>query len=68
VNNKYTFKPCCEPFSQANSSGSDNEMYGSAITFYTYEGTFAMGSVETKLTYCPFCGKKLKPRIKKIKA
>lgn len=52
---------CCMAMIQAQQSGTDNEAYGSAVS-YSVEGIAEIGCQLPPITFCPWCGKKIKRR------
>lgn len=55
-----TVPVCCEDMAFALSGGTDNEGYG-AVARIRFEKIF-VGSIETRINYCPWCGKKQEDR------
>ncbi len=49
----------CSERSAAQESGTDNEMYASALS--GYQGFWEIGSGLKPIKYCPWCGKLLPP-------
>ena len=50
---------CCFPMIDAQQAGTDNEAYGSLVS-YSLEGIAEMGCDLPPITFCPWCGKKIK--------
>jgi hypothetical protein len=57
---KYKLKVCCDALNYATRAGSDGEGWGAAMYFREATGELMIGCVESKVTRCPFCGKKIK--------
>lgn len=51
---------CCMAMIQAQQSGTDNEMYGALVRYYDPDNTVWMGCDLPPITFCPWCGKKIK--------
>lgn len=48
---------CCDDFKKAQSSGTDNEMYGALISFFMDNWNAGCGL--SSLYFCPWCGFRL---------
>ncbi len=48
---------CCKIFEKAQTWGTDHEGYAALMTFQNNQ--YIMDSIEEKINFCPWCGKKV---------